>query len=426
MTLAGSLDLIGVTDAIKKSFASVFGELNLASEAWFQKTRLLTVGRDNYANYMATKIGVFPLFATNRSATVDSNFVSVDISTDIERDRYRSREEIELGLERLRRGKDSDVTRRQTGISAVESITATSGGFALVGTPGSGKTTLFRSIALRSARGERIRGRKRIPIFLALRDLSIGKVGIHDAIVALFKQLEINEAERVVDELLKSGDCIVLLDGLDETSIEHQRSLIKELLEIKAKNNSCIYCVSARPSSLSIGLPDFIKWETLPLSFRERLSFIEKWFSLIDPSKGQRLIKKSRARPELLDLGSNPLMLSIVCALFNNDLDIPSEPDELYERAVHGLLGGWDAFRNIARKTILADIPVRKRIVIVSRLAAELFDSNKLVFSSSDVDEAHILRHLAEVAHIEPLDADDLLASFTTVPTFFQSRAIGH
>lgn len=405
------LDLIGVKDAIKRSFASVFGELNLATEAWFQKTKLLTVGRDNYSDYIATKIGVFPLFATNRSASVDTSFVSVEISTDIERDRYRSRGEIERGLERVRRGEDSDLTRRQSGMSVLKSITSTSGGFALVGIPGSGKTTLFRSIALRSARGEPVRGRKRIPVFLAIRDLSSKGTGIMEAMVSLFEQLQINEADRVVEGLLKSGDCIVLLDGLDETSNEHQHDLIRELLEIKTKHNSCIFCVSARPSSLSIGLPDFTKWETLPLALTERLAFIKKWFSSVDPAKGQRLIEKGSNKPELLDLGSNPLMLSIVCALFNNDLDIPADPDELYERAVHGLLGGWDAFRNIARRTVLRDVPVRKRVVIVSWLAAELFVQGKLVFTASDVNEANTLRRLTELVQVGPLDADELLTS---------------
>ena len=38
----------------------------------------------------------------------------------------------------------------------------------------------------------------------------------------------------MVDALLSSGDVIVLVDGLDETTAEHQRLLITELAELQA------------------------------------------------------------------------------------------------------------------------------------------------------------------------------------------------
>ena len=409
MDVIDAIDIIGLKKAISRSFSSVFGELNEASEAWFQKTKLLTVGRENYANFMANKVGIFPLFATNKSASVDTAYIRVDVSTDIERDRYRSRVQIERDLKRRRLGADADHQRRQSGETPIGAISSTSGGFALIGMPGSGKTTIFRSIAVQSARGKPIRGRARIPIYLAVRDLSSDSQGIADACEALFKDLGIKESGRVFESLLKSGNCIILLDGLDETSNTHRTALLQELLELKAKHNSCVYCISARPFSLSVGIPDFLKWETLPLSFSERLSFVKKWFSLVDPSKGERLIEKSQSRPEILDLGSNPLLLSIVCALFHNDLDIPSETDELYERAIHGLLGGWDAFRNIARNTILASVPIKKRLVLVSWLGASLYQAGKLVFTPAEVTATKILSQASEVLQISPIDSDDLL-----------------
>jgi len=404
-----AIDVIGLKDAIKRSFSSVFSELNLASEAWFQKTKLLTIGRDNYADYVAARVGVFPLFATNKSASVEATYIRVNISTDIERDRYRNRIQVEEGLRRHKLGADSDDRRQRTGMNPVESISSNSGGFALVGLPGSGKTTIFRSIAVTAARGQRIRGRKRVPIYLAARDLAFGRQGVLEASIALFTELGINEAGRVIELLFKSGNCIVLLDGLDETDSAHQTALLKEILEIKAKHNSCVFCVSARPTSLSVGLADFIKWETLPLSLTERLSFVKKWFSLVDPVKGRLLLERCQNRPEMLDLGSSPLLLSIVCALFYNDLDIPSEPDELYDRALHGLLGGWDAFRSIARQTILADVPVKKRLAIVSWLAAGLFEAGNLAFTPSDVRATSSLQQVTAVLRSRSIDADDLL-----------------
>jgi hypothetical protein len=79
MTLLGDMDFFGLQSGIRHCFASVFSELNLTSEAWFQKSKLLTLGRDNYADYIASRVGQFPLFAANRSVSVSDVYVLVSI-----------------------------------------------------------------------------------------------------------------------------------------------------------------------------------------------------------------------------------------------------------------------------------------------------------------------------------------------------------
>jgi predicted NACHT family NTPase len=118
-----------------------------------------------------------------------------------------------------------------------------------------------------------------------------------------------------------------------------------------------------------------------------------------------------RGRSGLLDLGTNPLLLSIVCALYYNDLKIPAEPDELYARTVEGLLGAWDAFRNIARDTPIRDLSVRRRAVLMSWISATMFERGKLVFSARDVDDTRVLIRFADSTHTAPLSSDELLTS---------------
>lgn len=132
-------------------------------------------------------------------------------------------------------------------------------------------------------------------------------------------------------------------------------------------------------------MPGFIKWETLSLTLENRLEFVRKWFSAVNPGKGESLISRCATRPEILDLGSNPLLLSIVCALYDNDLEIPDDTEELYERAIHGLMGGWDAFRNLARKTPLKELSVERRVTLVTWLANHLFSRDLLVFTPKNI-----------------------------------------
>lgn len=411
MDALAPLSLISLKDGIQACFSSVFSEINVAAEAWLQERKLFTVGRDNFTDFVLRRVGIFPLFGTSRSATVDESYVSLELSRDLERMRYRDLSDIEQGIRRQRHGASYEPERQQDGFSPLDALNLTEGGFALVGNPGSGKTTVFRHLVVEAARGRTVQGRRVLPIYLAVRDMSDSEIGIYSAASSLLASLEVGEHQRVLDLLLKEGRCLLLLDGLDETKQEHQRSLLLELGSIAARYPKATLCVSARPLSLEVGLPGFTKWETLPLDFEKRLGFVKKWFSVVNYSKGERLVQRCRQEPALLDLGSSPLMLSIVCALYENDLDIPKEQDELYARCVEGLLGGWDAFRNIARNSLLAPLSLRKRLTYAAWIAAELFEAEKVVFDSADVEKIRVLERVSEFVGVDTLPADLVLAS---------------
>lgn len=105
------------------------------------------------------------------------------------------------------------------------------------------------------------------------------------------------------------------------------------------------------------------------------------------------------------------MLLSIVCALYYNDLNIPKYIDELYGRCLEGMLGSWDAFRNIARNTILSELSINQRKVLVSYLAAYLFQNNKIVFSAKDVKDFKIIDSVAKTLRSKTIDEEELLKS---------------
>lgn len=400
----------GVSKAVGRSFSSVFQELHLTTEAWFEKTRLLTVGKRNYVDYMVNVVGVFPLFGTSRTVSVDETYVRVAVAAGLEREKYRPLEQIEEEVMYRQVGRLLEREDRD-GRTPLQALQGQEAGFALIGNAGSGKTTAFRHIALEAARGIKIRKLKRIPFYFAVREMAIRGDLIRKSARDFLAQLGIGEAERVFHRLMLSGAALILLDGLDETDDRHQENLLKELEDLRGRYRSAILCVSARPYSLAVGLAGFEKWETLPLAVPERRSFVKKWFAAVDPNKGKGLLKKCGKKPEILDLGSNPLLLSIVCALYCNDLNLPSDEDELYSRAVEGLVGGWDAFRNIARKTPLARLTIRRRLVLLSWIAATLFDRGKIVFSARDVEATGCIKRAAAATREELPEADELLAT---------------
>jgi len=405
--LLASLD--GVREIAKQSFVSVFAGINREVETLFQLYKIRATSRDKYADYIARSVGVFPLFATTKRAYVESAYVSVGISSAIERERYRSAGQIAESLHQQRRGKGGEPKPNTSTLYVA--LNNTNDAIALVGNPGSGKTTALRHLAVTLAKGAPIRGRKVIPVFLAVRDLALMNQGVEEAMIALFASLDIGEPKAVAHALLESGDIAILLDGIDEADRAFQSRLLAELKIVRDVYKSAVLCVSGRPYTLNIGMAGFEKWETLPLSMDERIALVRKWYDAVDPNKGARLLSECSDNPGLLDLGSNPLLLAIVCALYYNDLKIPSQPDELYARTVEGLLGAWDAFRDVARHTPLHDYTVRRRVVLVSWIAATMFDMGRVVFSVRDIETSNVLRRYTEATHADVLITDDVLRS---------------
>ena len=105
-------------------------------------------------------------------------------------------------------------------------------GMIVLGGPGSGKTTMMKWLALTYARnlqGDRLGGgEKRMPIYLALRDVArLDKPGpLHEVAANLNYEHECHLPASFYENRLSDGKCIVLFDGLDEVSDAKERKKV--------------------------------------------------------------------------------------------------------------------------------------------------------------------------------------------------------
>nr|VFJ98955.1 MAG: NACHT domain-containing protein [Candidatus Kentron sp. H]VFJ99294.1 MAG: NACHT domain-containing protein [Candidatus Kentron sp. H]VFK03762.1 MAG: NACHT domain-containing protein [Candidatus Kentron sp. H] len=90
--------------------------------------------------------------------------------------------------------------------------------FIVLGGPGTGKTTLMKSLVInvieQSTRQERLHGL--IPIFIVLRDPASRQQTVEEAIIAAFEQYHFPGANKFTESAFGQGRLIVILDGLDE------------------------------------------------------------------------------------------------------------------------------------------------------------------------------------------------------------------
>ncbi|MCP4664292.1 MAG: NACHT domain-containing protein, partial [bacterium] len=126
----------------------------------------------------------------------------------------------------------------------------------LIGPPGSGKTTLLKNVALQLTGRHRNRRRLRpfLPVLLFLREHAAAVDA--DASLTLSKAVENALARKQapappsgwVEQQLRAGRCLVLLDGLDEVAAAETRRKVVAWVEVQMKAyGTNRFIVSSRP-----------------------------------------------------------------------------------------------------------------------------------------------------------------------------------
>src|SRR5262249_10849309 len=129
--------------------------------------------------------------------------------------------------------------------------------FVIVGPPGSGKTTLLKHIVLSLLTAKKLKGffsRPRlVPLFLFLRDYqdkvkSVEGFSLADAVYNHLTRISKPSLFIWLEQHLKEGNCLILLDGLDEVADKETRRQVSQWIEeqIACYPRNC-FIVTSRP-----------------------------------------------------------------------------------------------------------------------------------------------------------------------------------
>ena len=264
--------------------------------------------------------------------------------------------------------------------------------------PGMGKSTLLRREACLTAQEERQslkNNTKKLedvvfPLFLRLSDLAETPEEIVDAIPVLIQRDYSETATEVMGllrEKLKVGKCLLLLDALDEVPTEHrQRQRLSEKLNRFAQRKSpCrIICTSRIVGYGGAFVAGVKEVEIVPFSQKQIEQYIETWFRNAagylndDTVSASSLIQELRNKPQIRGLAQNPLLLSLICSLYQEKgLTLPAQRCQVYEQAVRYILGKWSKNRNPE----LNDAWIDAKTELLEELAYQFSCDGKEIFT---------------------------------------------
>jgi predicted NACHT family NTPase len=328
---------------------------------------------------------------------------------------YHGRDRIEMGL------------INEDRISSMEALNRYSK-LMLLGKPGAGKTTLLKYTALKCSQGDIFSDL--VPIFVTLRQYAgfESQPLLLDYISQDLCAYNIsNEAN--VKQLLQQGRAILFLDGLDEVRENDLHRVLEDLRSFSEQFYTNRFVITSRLGSQEYIFEKFTEVEVANFQPLQISQFAQRWF-LNNSRHIELFLRKVEDNRPIQELATNPLLLTLLCLVFDEFGDFPTNRSELYREGLDVLLKKWDAKRNIERHQIYKNLSMQRKEDLLAQVACTTFYQGDYFFRQVDLESyiTEYIRNLPKANTDEEalqLDSEAIIRAIESQHGLFVERAKG-
>jgi predicted NACHT family NTPase len=316
----------------------------------------------------------------------------------------------------------------------------------ILGKPGAGKTTFLKYVALQCIEGKF--KPHLIPLFVTLKDFaeSDKQLSLLEYIIQLSKSCGIesktsenkglwnfllNDSMTSVEFLLRQGRFLILLDGLDEVKESDSKRYLQKIQDFSNQFAENIFVITCRIAAREYMFEKFTEVEVADFNNRQILTFVNQWFQAKnDPIKSVQFIDKLKEEVGLRELAVSPILLILLCLVFEESGSFPLNRSELYKEGLDLLLKKWDVTRNIERSNIYQSLSLKRKEDMLSQIAWDTFEKGNYFFKQKEIERyiTEYIRHLPDAKMEEEalqLDSETVLKSIEAQHGLFVERARG-
>jgi GTPase SAR1 family protein len=387
--LLGTIALDVIKDSGKKEGASLIAR-------WMKRD----IGKDlqdvvfkaagKYIENYTERHGILKVLGMREPVKLDDVFTTVQLLGEEDVQQFADIDDLEkLYREAGQRLKGYSSKKRQDGIAVARKKQF----LMVLGAPGAGKSTFLRKIGLESFKGKKGNfNHQLIPVFLELKKFTESKIDLKALIESEFTTCGFPKPKEFTESTLEKGKLLILLDGLDEVptaNINYVIDTIQDFVDRYDKNRFIASCRTAAYRSNFKRFSDVILSE---FDDEQIQQFINNWFrSEEDKQAGTadrcwKLLKRDENKAAK-ELAHSPILLTFLCLTYDKSQTFANNRSGLYKKALRILLEEWAAEKRIMRQAIYEGLSVELEEVLLSEIACEGFEADRLFIPESQLVE---------------------------------------
>jgi predicted NACHT family NTPase len=401
--------------------------------------------RDNIYGSIYEKCGFMRVLDMSQPIGLNDIYTTVNILEKITGRRRLDAAELlaQAGLENFERFSLSGIhEKRVPGLDAVTQHSK----LMILGKPGAGKTTFLKHLAIQCVEGAF--KPNMVPLFITLKDFAEapGQPGLLDYLIRLFVSYGVEPGTKVktgiltalfgghdtaVELFLSQGRVFVLLDGLDEVREADSRRVLQQIQDFANQFRKNLFIITCRIAAKEYTFEQFTDVEVADFDDQQITTFTAKWFQAKqDPVKAETMMEKLKQEKGIRELATNPLLLTLLCSVFEESATFPANRSELYKEGLDVLLKKWDVKRNIERDQAYKKLSLKRKEDLLSQIAIDTFKPGNYFFKQKEVEREinTYIRNLPDANTEEEalkLDSEAVLKSIEAQHGLLVERARG-
>lgn len=314
-----------------------------ANIAFWDSDKLLELIEKYYPQYWVKGTKEYKKYVERLSNQIEVDTISKTLGINNSKAKKIIDSAIEPNLVERVENQDGSFSWKQKSSNSVIQLSNNS---IIIGEPGSGKSTFFKTLAKEIIEQNSLRNDAEFyPIILTFNDLKKSSFEIEEAVIEYFKQEWNKDLFINASSILKQGNCVLFIDALDELAQEGlKETALTSINKFYDKYPTIKIICSSRPSDYlfyNCQKLGFKYLEMAPINKAQVTSFLNNYFSdnLI---KSQRLLKSLRDTRILDKLPQTPMTVALVTVIFDeNEVEIPATITDLYRQFVDLLIGKY-------------------------------------------------------------------------------------